>query len=137
MIDRNSSIPLHYQVKEFLKQEINQKKFASSKLFPSERQLVVKFGISRGTARHALSSLVQEGFIIRRPGQGSFVSSKTETIKPRPSLETIGLVMYAPALEIQGFSSAIWGEISYITQRDKLHIVLLPFTEEVSCPMNF
>ena len=42
---------------------------------PSEIQLAQIFKVSQGTMRRALRDLVQEGFLIRHQGRGTFVNS--------------------------------------------------------------
>lgn len=41
---------------------------------PSERDLVLRFGVARMTVRHALDALVAEGVLQRFPGRGTFVA---------------------------------------------------------------
>lgn len=41
---------------------------------PPERQLCVRLGVSRLTLRAAVDQLVQEGYLVRRHGSGTFVS---------------------------------------------------------------
>lgn len=41
---------------------------------PGERQLVVDFGVSRITVRHAIAQLVNDGLLIREHGRGTFVA---------------------------------------------------------------
>lgn len=47
---------------------------------PSERELMVTFGVSRATVRKSIESLVADGLLLRIPGKGTFVS--------RPRLES-------------------------------------------------
>ncbi len=41
---------------------------------PSERDLVLRFGVARMTVRQALDALVAEGVLVRFPGRGTFVA---------------------------------------------------------------
>jgi GntR family histidine utilization transcriptional repressor len=43
---------------------------------PSENQLAAEFEVSRMTARRALQELVQEGFLVRSQGLGTFVADR-------------------------------------------------------------
>jgi multiple sugar transport system substrate-binding protein len=74
MIDRNSPIPLYYQLKVHLKQRMELGDLAPGDRLPTEVELCELFSISRAPVRQALSELVREGLIYRRAGQGSFVS---------------------------------------------------------------
>ena len=41
---------------------------------PSDADLCAEFGVSRMTARHAMSQLADEGLVRRDPGRGTFVA---------------------------------------------------------------
>lgn len=43
---------------------------------PSENQLAAEFGVSRMTARRALLELMQEGWLVRSQGLGTFVADR-------------------------------------------------------------
>ena len=65
--------PLYRQVILDLEKQIKNMK-PNAKL-PSERQLLVKYGVSRNTIRLALQNLEERGLIYRLHGKGTFVSS--------------------------------------------------------------
>lgn len=44
---------------------------------PSHRELAAAFGVAPLTARHALSELEREGFVVREQGRGTFVRAHT------------------------------------------------------------
>ena len=70
---RDSPVPLYYQLKEILRSWITEGKFNAGEKFPSETELQEQFGVSRITVRRALAELVNEGFLLREQGRGSFV----------------------------------------------------------------
>jgi multiple sugar transport system substrate-binding protein len=74
MIDRNSPLPLYYQLKVLLKQRMDLGELISGDRLPTEVELCDLYQISRAPVRQALSELVREGLIYRRAGQGSFVA---------------------------------------------------------------
>lgn len=76
MLDEKSVIPLYYQLKEILKEQINDGSLKEGEMVPSERELMEIYNISRATARKALSDLMIEGLIVRKQGVGTFVSPK-------------------------------------------------------------
>lgn len=75
-IDKNSPIPIYYQLKNFIKQQIESGIWKPGDLIPSERELSEEFEISRMTVRQALSELVNEGLLFRKRGMGTFVAKQ-------------------------------------------------------------
>lgn len=73
-LNRRVPIPLYYQLKEILKEQIEEGILAPGDLLPSERELSEKYGISRPTVRQALKELVYEGLLTREKGKGTFVA---------------------------------------------------------------
>jgi GntR family transcriptional regulator len=57
-----------------LRERILDQQLAPHTLVPSERELSEQFGVSRMTARRALSLLESEGHVYRRPPRGTFVA---------------------------------------------------------------
>lgn len=66
-------IPLYRAVADRLAEEIDSGVLQPHQRLPPERVLSERFGISRMTARHALQTLVSEGYAYRRHRQGTFV----------------------------------------------------------------
>lgn len=75
-IDKKSVLPLYYQLKEILKEDIDIGKFKPGERIPSENELCDSFKISRNTAKQAIASLVSEGILYREQGKGTFVAEK-------------------------------------------------------------
>jgi GntR family transcriptional regulator len=75
-IDKQSVVPLYYQLKEFLKQQIESGRYQVDELIPSERELSELYEINRMTVRQAINELVQEGLLTRQRGVGTFVSKR-------------------------------------------------------------
>jgi GntR family transcriptional regulator len=73
-IYRNSPIPRYYQLKEIMRERVRTGEWKPGDLIPSERELGEKYGISRMTARQAITDLVNEGLFYREQGKGTFVS---------------------------------------------------------------
>jgi GntR family transcriptional regulator len=72
MLERQSPIPLYYQLKEKLVQMFKDYKIGDR--IPPENEIAQLFSVSRPTVRQALNELVSEGRIEKRKGEGSFVS---------------------------------------------------------------
>ena len=75
-IDRNSPVPLYYQVKQSLLENLENGTWKPGDLVPSEQELQETYGVSRITVRQALSELTHEGRFKRHRGQGTFVANK-------------------------------------------------------------
>src|SRR5205814_9339010 len=72
-LERSNPLPLYYQLKEVLKQQIRAGHLAPHTAIPSEPELVASYHVSRATVRQALSELVHEGLLYRQHGKGTFV----------------------------------------------------------------
>lgn len=88
-IDKNSPVPIYYQIKELFKEHIDSGELEPHQRLPPERDLEKQYGISRMTARRALTELEDEGYAYREQGKGSFV--------PEPKLRQA-------LLELTGFT---------------------------------
>lgn len=75
-MDLKDGIPLHKQISDWLKQEIETGTLASDEKLPSENELSKKFDVSRVTVRRALQTLENEQLIYRCQGLGSFVTDQ-------------------------------------------------------------
>ena len=73
-ISRTSKVPLYYQLYEILHEGIQGGKWQPEELLPSESELVDQYDLSRATVRQAFDLLVNQGWVYRRRGQGTFVS---------------------------------------------------------------
>ena len=74
MLNQNSTIPLYEQVKEAIKLKIEQKEWKENTRVPSETELMKIYEVSRVTVRNALALLVDEGYLEKKQGIGTFVS---------------------------------------------------------------
>ncbi|EXJ23664.1 transcription regulator [Alkalibacterium sp. AK22] len=68
-------IPVYIEMHNQIRKLIVSKVWKKGEKIPSERALAEEFGVSRMTARQAVSSLVDEGMLERRRGAGTFVAS--------------------------------------------------------------
>jgi GntR family transcriptional regulator len=76
---RKSPLPRYYQLKEIMREKIRTGDWKPGDLIPSERELGEQYGISRMTARQAITELVNEGLFYREQGKGTFVSQRKIT----------------------------------------------------------
>lgn len=73
-VDHDSPIPYYVQVKEALKEYIEQGRWQPGEQLPGDMELCQMFDVSRTVVRQALSEMVHEGFVIRRKGKGTYVA---------------------------------------------------------------
>lgn len=74
-----ATIPNYQRIKEALLQEIGLKRYRPDEPFITQQEVCQRFQVSRITAERALNELVRDGILVRRRGQGTFV---TETPVP-------------------------------------------------------
>ncbi len=79
MLDKDSPVPLYYQIAEHLKEQIVTGHLASGSRLTPERELGEQFGVSRMTVRQALNYLQNTGLIEVRQGVGTFVAQPKHT----------------------------------------------------------
>jgi GntR family transcriptional regulator len=74
-IQKDSSVPIYSQVERMVMDMIDSGKLSPGQRAPSEREIAETLGISRMTARAAMSNLVADGYLYSVPGKGTFVSN--------------------------------------------------------------
>ena len=89
MIDRNSPVPLYYQLKLHFQQQIKAGTLSSGDRLPTEMELCEQFQISRAPVRQALTEMAREGLIYRRAGQGTFVAPLSENLNQRTTIRVL------------------------------------------------
>jgi GntR family transcriptional regulator len=73
-INRNSPLPLYFQLKQLLSEKIQHGDWKPGDKLPTEEEIQQKYDISRTTIRQALRELELEGMITRQAGRGTFVT---------------------------------------------------------------
>src|SRR5258707_8762232 len=74
VLDRQSVVPLYYQIQQGLSEQIRSGELKAGELMPSEQEIAARLGVSRMTARQALKSLCSRGLAFSQRGRGTFVS---------------------------------------------------------------
>ncbi len=73
-------LPRYYQIKQVIKKWIINQEIGVGEKIPSENELASSFHVSRLTVRQALSQLIQEGFLISKRGDGTYVTDNAKLI---------------------------------------------------------
>ncbi|MCM3266860.1 MULTISPECIES: GntR family transcriptional regulator [Streptomyces] len=72
-VDRNSPVPLYFQLAQQLEAAIERGALTPGSLLGNEIELAARLGLSRPTVRQAIQSLVDKGLLVRRRGVGTQV----------------------------------------------------------------
>jgi GntR family transcriptional regulator of arabinose operon len=84
--------PLYQQVKRELLAAIAAGEYAPGRPFVTQREICERFNVSHATAVRALNDLANEGYVVRRRGQGTFVAERPPAAAA-PSDKTIACVL--------------------------------------------
>ena len=68
----------HRRITEIIKRRIVKGKYNASHKMPSENELLKEFNVSKNTLLKALNALINQGYIIRKQGSGTFVAPSVE-----------------------------------------------------------
>lgn len=75
-ISSNPPIPLYYTLVEQIIKKIEDEELQAGSMIMSERELMDQYGMSRTTVRKAIDILVNEGYLYKVQGKGTFVQNK-------------------------------------------------------------
>ena len=75
-MNKNSIIPLYQQLADTIKQQILNGELKENDKLMTEFELSQAYGVSRITVRKAVELLVEEGYVTKRQGIGTFVAAK-------------------------------------------------------------
>ncbi|WP_315110600.1 GntR family transcriptional regulator [Clostridium intestinale] len=70
--DKKAS-PMYYQIKEYIKEKIENGEYKVGDFLPSEINFKNEFNVSRATVTKAVDELLKEGYISRERGRGTMV----------------------------------------------------------------
>ncbi|MFZ5753383.1 MAG: GntR family transcriptional regulator [Bacillota bacterium] len=98
-IDKFSGIPLYYQLKEILREEIESGVYKPDEVLPPERDFCEKYDVSRATVRQAIGDLVNAGLLRRERGRGTFVAP------PKLEEDLVGFYSFTQKMREQGYDT--------------------------------
>lgn len=100
-IKRDSPIPLHYQVRNYLLGCIERGELQPGQILLQEREYAARFGISLAPVRQAILDLVKEGYLYRVPGRGTFV--REQKVEEKISI----LSSFSESMRAKGLSAVL------------------------------
>jgi GntR family transcriptional regulator len=83
ILDKNSPVPLYYQLRTELEGRIKRGDWKPSQQLPTEDELAESYGVSKATVRQALRDLAQAELVRREQGRGTFVAETKIQFGPR------------------------------------------------------
>src|SRR5699024_8921232 len=107
MINRESGTPIYLQIAYNIRKKIVDKDYKKNDKIPTEDDLAATYGVSRMTARNAVTHLVNEGYVYRVHGKGAFVLNRklnrnlNKLNNFHQDIEKLGLVPSAKVIEFK------------------------------------
>lgn len=124
MLRQENRIPLYQQLKESLRGSIINGKLKSGDKIPTEVELSEKYNISRVTVRKAILELVDEGYLVKKQGKGTFVT------RPKIERKIVHFLSFSAACEANGLKAGSKVIKKEIIQPDETHKQLLQLEDE-------
>lgn len=137
MIDKSSPLPLYYQLKEALLEQMQS--MQPDTLLPSENQLIEQYGLSRTTVRQAISELLKDDRAYTVKGKGTFVSRPKIDLRYMNKVESFsqqitenGMQPSTKVLtrEIVGASSVVAKALGIAKGAEVIHIERIRYADD-------
>jgi GntR family transcriptional regulator len=139
-LERNSPVPLYYQVAQAIEHAINTGALAPGDRLENELSLTSRLGLSRPTARQAIQELVKKGLLVRKRGVGTQVvrsqfrrtealSSLNEDIIKAGKIPSTRLLEYSVGPLDQDIRDAI--DVAAVSESEFIKIRRLRLAEDV------
>jgi len=88
VIDKNSPIPLYFQLKKIILTELKSGTLKTNDKLPTEAELCDMYDLSRTTVRQAISELVTSGHLFKEKNRGVYVAA------PRAKIDSLYAAHY-------------------------------------------
>lgn len=133
-VDPKQPIPLYFQLKTLLLEEILGGRYGSDGRLATEHELCARYGISRTPVSRALSELAEEGVVLRHRRRGTFVNP--HWLRRRPDQPEVRVVVTEGPWERMLREAAPEDfQVSVVTvSRPSLHQVLTHAVAEGQAP---
>lgn len=95
-VQKAERIHLYAQVSDLVREKIYAKEWGVGEPIPSEHDLMDMLGLSRGTVKKGIQTLVDEGLLVQERGRGTFVA---QPLMARPS--NTRLLSFAESMDEQ------------------------------------
>src|SRR6266498_531531 len=112
-VDATQPIPIYFQLKTLLLEEILEGRYGSAGRLPTEHELCERYAISRTPVSRALSELAEEGVILRHRRRGTFVNP--HWVRRHPDQPEVRVVV----------SEGPWGQLIREAAPDEIQVNLV------------
>ncbi|MEG0330064.1 MAG: GntR family transcriptional regulator [Longicatena sp.] len=138
-IDKNSPVPLYFQIKQEIIKAIRSGVYVPEDQLPTELEFCNALDISRPTIRQAFQELINEGYITRLKAKGTFVSKpkvegfffkKLESYNEE--MISLGLTPRTSVLlsEVENASEEVQKYLKLSEDAKVLHLIRLRYADE-------
>lgn len=100
MLRQDDKVPLYIQLKESIRSSILNGQLKYEEKIPTEAELSEIYNISRITVRKAVLELVEEGYLVKKQGKGTFVS------KPKIERKIVHFLSFSEACKANGLKAS-------------------------------
>jgi DNA-binding GntR family transcriptional regulator len=128
MLNRAEPTPLYQQIEGVIRGRINSGQWPRHYKLKAEAELAEEFGVSRGTLRQALQSLVEEGLLTQIQGKGTFVTTPSGDLPLAQRLITMHEVLAATG---QSFSTEVLDQETVRGDENVRALLYLPDDEQL------
>jgi DNA-binding GntR family transcriptional regulator len=121
MLKQDNQVPLYIQLKESIRSSIVNGELKYGDQIPTELELSEEYKISRITVRKAILELVEEGYLVKKQGKGTFVN------KRKIERKIVHFLSFSDACKANGLkasSKVVKKEIIQPTVKDKERLQL-------------
>lgn len=118
----DDKVPIYYQIKQYIYQEILINYFQPGTKIPPVRQLAIDLTVNVNTIQRALSELIDEGILISKRGKGNFVTTDLQILNQLKEniVEEKLEIMYTQLKKLQISSDEMVQYLSdYIKKREE------------------
>jgi GntR family transcriptional regulator len=93
--------PLYTQVSDYVLEKIQSGEWPVGHMIPTEMELCKQFNLSRSSVRTALLSLVNDGYLVRSKGRGTFVTTPQRVEESTVFIESFAEEMHKRGYEVE------------------------------------
>lgn len=132
MLDRNSPIPIYYQIATDIRKRVLRGEWKPGDQLPSQPELARQYQVSRMTLRQAMDLLEREGIIARQRGSGTFLTEAPAQIVPMADFP-VNFTQQVRRLGIKASARILAAEIRQVVDTDLAARLHLDATDQVAC----